>query len=136
MSEQPTAFRPLARMGWGGRASSHWRGLVQSAARNLAGRTVINRGQIGSLIWRGPGGVANFRLSGVTRDSGGTAIGACRVELFVTARDVAIAETVSDASGNFAFDMPGTGPFYLIAYKAGGTDLAGTTINTLMPVAV
>jgi hypothetical protein len=69
----------------------------------------------------------------VTRDSAGLALGNCRVELFVTARDVAIAEVVSDAAGNFAFDMPGTGPFYLVAYKAGSPDIAGTTVNTLMP---
>lgn len=136
MSELTTAFRPFARMGWGGGAASHWRGLVQTGAQNVTGRTVVNRGQVGTAIYRSPGGVANFRLSGVTRDSSGAAIGGCRVELFVTAMDVAIADTISDAGGNFAFDMPGTGPFYLVAYKAGGPDLAGTTINTLMPAVV
>jgi hypothetical protein len=136
MSAQPTAFRPLARMGWGGRAASHWRGLTQSDDRNVSGRTVINRGQIGTVVYRSPGGYANFTISGVTRDKNGTALGTCAVELYITGRDVSIAETVSDASGNFVFNMPGTGPFYLVAYRAGSPDVAGTTVNTIIPVAV
>ena len=136
MSELPTTFRPFARMGWGGRAASHWRGMVQIGNSNVAGRVVINRGQVGTVIYRSPGGVANFSISGITRDSAGASLANCRVELFVTARDVSIAETVSGSFGSFAFDMPGTGPFYLIAYKAGGPDVAGTTVNTIMPVEV
>ena len=136
MSEQPTTFRPFTRMGWGGKAASHWRGLVQTDASNVTGRTVLNRGQVGTVIYRSPGGYANFRISGVTRNSSGTALGACRVELYPTGRDTAIAETTSDASGNFFFDMPGTGSFYMVAYKAGSPDVMGTTVNTLYPVAV
>lgn len=136
MSFAPTAFRQFARCGWGGRASNHFRGLIQTDQFNDTGRTVVNRGQVGMVVYRSPGATANFQLAGVTRDSSGNALASCRVELFITARDVAIAEAISDASGNFAFDMPGTGPFYLVAYKAGGTDVAGTTVNTLIPVAV
>jgi hypothetical protein len=110
--------------------------MVQTDSLDVTGRTVINRGQVGTVIYRSPGGYANFRISGVTRDSAGVALGTCRVELYPTGRDVSIAETTSDASGNFFFDMPGTGPFYLVAYKAGSPDVAGTTVNTLLPAAV
>jgi hypothetical protein len=133
---QPTSFRSFTRMGWGGRAASHFRGLTQTDLYNVTGSTVINRGEVGTKVYCSPGGRANFRISGVTRDSGGTILGSARVELFVTSMDVSIAEKISDASGNFAFDMPGTGPFYLVAYKTGSPDIAGTTVNTIYPTAV
>jgi hypothetical protein len=136
MSEQATDFRPLARMGWGGRPASHFRGLVQTDRQNVTGRTVINRGQVGTVVWRSLGATVNMRIAAVTRDADGQPVGGCRVELMSTARDVIVAETVSNAGGNFAFDMPGTGPFYIIAYKVGGTTIAGITVNTLLPVAV
>jgi hypothetical protein len=134
MSFAPTAFRPFARGGWGGRAANHFRGLIQTDMNDLTGRTVMNRGQVGTVIYRSPGASVNFNLAGITRDSAGAILGNCRVELFITGRDVSIAETVSDAVGAFAFDMPGTGPFYLVAYKLGSPDVAGTTVNTLVAV--
>lgn len=143
MSRHVTRFRPLARMGWGGKAASHWRGQLTGLADSMALLSVEPqvlapswRNQIGTVVYRSPGGFANFRLSGVTKDSTGAALGSCRVELFLTAGDVSIAETTSGASGDFAFDMPGTGPFYLVAYKVGSPDVAGTTVNTLLPVAI
>ena len=136
MSELATTFRPLARMGWGGKAAAHWRGLVQTDNQDLTGRTVVSRGQVGSVVWRGPAGVANFRLSGVTRNSAGVVLASCRVALCLTATNAVVATTFSDGAGAFAFDMPGTGPFYLIAYKPGSPDVAGTTVNTLVPAAV
>lgn len=142
MSRYATPFRPLARMGWGGNAATHWRGLL-SGGNDALGMPIVDpqvigpswQGQIGTVVYRSPGGVANFRLAGVTRDSGANAVGGCRVELFLTATDTPVATTVSDTNGNFVFDGTSTGPFYMVAYKAGGTDLAGTTVNTLTPVA-
>lgn len=139
MSFEATSFRPLARGGWGGRAASHFRGELArgKAALGLPVKDpqVLGpswRGQIGTVVYRSAGVTVNYAISGVTRDSVGAALGNCRVELFVTALDVSIAETVSDASGNFRFANPGTGPFYIVAYKAGGADVAGTTVNTLV----
>lgn len=133
MSELATAFRPLSRMGWGGKAASHWRGLVQTDDRDLAGRTAINRGQIGTVVYRSTGVRVNFAISGVTRDSGGVALGGCRVELYVTGSDQPLLLATSDASGNFNFGNPGTGPFYIVAYKAGSPDVSGTSVNSLLP---
>ena len=76
----------------------------------------------------------NETISGVTRDSAGAALGACIVQLFRTPSDSAAQEIISDASGNFSFDNPGSGPFYIVAYKAGAPDLAGTTVNTIVAV--
>jgi hypothetical protein len=132
MSFGPTSFRPFARQGFGGRGAGDWRGLTQTDKNGLTGRTVVSRGQVGTLQFRSPGASVNYSISGVTRDNNGTALGFARVELFITAGDKALMETVSDISGNFRFDMPGTGPFYLLAYKAGSPDIAGTTVNTIV----
>jgi hypothetical protein len=75
---------------------------------------------------------SNSALTGVTRDSTGAVLGTCEVVLYSTI-DVVIGSQFSDASGNFSFLNPGTGPFYIVAYKPGAPDVAGTTVNTLLP---
>lgn len=139
MSYGPTAFRPLARGGWGGRASSHWRGAQGLATgttplASVAGAEPLLWGQIGTVIYRSKGVTVNYAIAGVSRDSGGAALAGCVIDLFTTGSDALRDSQVSNASGNFSFAMPGTGPFYIVAYKAGGTDVAGTTVNTLIPV--
>jgi hypothetical protein len=75
---------------------------------------------------------SNSTLVGVTRDSTGAVLGNVEVVLYSTI-DVVIGSQYSDASGNFSFQNPGTGPFYIVAYKTGAPDVAGTTVNTLLP---
>jgi len=79
---------------------------------------------------------SNRALTGVSRDSTGAILGSCVIDLFVSGSDQLWARTVSDGSGVFSFGNPGTGPFYIVAYKAGSPDVAGTTVNTLLPAAV
>ena len=139
MSFAATSFRPLTRSGWGGRAASHFRGALAVTMPD-AGLPIedpqtlaVNRwGQIGTIIYRNPGVQKNYAISGITRDSAAVPIGSCRVELYQTGGDIPTLTTISDASGNFRFDSPGSGPFYLVAYKAGAPDVAGTSINTLL----
>jgi hypothetical protein len=76
---------------------------------------------------------SNRVIVGVTRDSGGAVLGNVVVDLFITGSDSIVGTTTSDASGNFSFSNPGTGPFYIVAYKAGAPDVAGTSVNTLLP---
>jgi hypothetical protein len=72
-------------------------------------------------------------LTGVTKDSTGTPLGSCVVQLFTTADERFIKETTSDSvTGAYSFDILVTGPFFIVAYKAGSPDVAGTTINTLL----
>jgi hypothetical protein len=75
-----------------------------------------------------------FRITGTTKDSTGAALGTCVVDLFDTATDVRLDTTTSDASGVFEFRGAGQPPnaYYLVAYKAGSPDVAGTTVNTLV----
>ena len=79
---------------------------------------------------------SNRAITGVTRDSTGAVLANCHVDLFISNADVLRAETTSDASGNFSFGNPGTGPFYIVAYKTGSPDVAGTTANTLFPAVI
>jgi hypothetical protein len=74
-----------------------------------------------------------FRLTGTTRDTTGVALGSCTVDWFNTADDVKIDSTTSDANGLFEFRTAGQPPnaYYLVAYKAGSPDVAGTTVNSL-----
>jgi hypothetical protein len=129
MSFVPTAFRPLVCGGWGGRAAGHWRGKVQTDNLSVCGRTVINRGEIGTNQYRSTAPTINMTLAGVSRDSAGSALGSCTVELYHGKKMVA--GTVSDASGNYSFSNPGSGPFRIIADKAG---VAGVTAETLTAV--
>ena len=78
---------------------------------------------------------SNRALAGISRDSTGAALGLCAIDLFASS-DLVVASTISDAAGNYSFVNPGTGPFYIVAYKAGSPDVAGTTVNTLLPAAV
>ena len=74
----------------------------------------------------------SFSITGVTRDSTGAVLGSCEVHLFQTGFDIEIAQTTSDGSGNFTFIIGNNaGYFYIVAYKAGSPDVAGTTVNTL-----
>jgi hypothetical protein len=80
--------------------------------------------------------ITNFVLSGVTRNSTGTRLGNCKVELFQTSDDKKVNETMSDGSGNFTFPIhfTDTNQFYLVAYLDGSPDVAGTTVDTLTGV--
>lgn len=77
-----------------------------------------------------------FRLTGTTKDSTGAALGNCVVHWFNTAGDLLLDTVTSDANGLFEFRTAGQPPnaYYLVAYKAGSTDVAGTTVNTLTGV--
>ena len=125
MSFHTTAFRPLARAGWGGRASSHWRGPV-------VGR--MSRGPIGTAQSRSKGVTSNPTLTGISRDSAGAPTGTCQILAFCTVNKTLAGETTSDASGNWSMVVLTSGPFFLVEYKDGGTPVAGSSLNTLLPV--
>jgi hypothetical protein len=72
-----------------------------------------------------------WKLSGITKDSGGSVLGNCVVTLDQTSTDLPLAKTTSDANGNFSFMISPAVVCYLNAYKVGSPDVAGTTVNTL-----
>lgn len=74
-----------------------------------------------------------YHLTGVTKSSTGAALGSVTVKLYRTSDDALIATTTSDGSGNYSFTLSNTTTqYYVVAYKAGSPDVAGTTVNTLV----
>lgn len=74
-----------------------------------------------------------LHISGVTKDSAGAVLGDCVVQLFRTINDAIIEETTSDANGIYSFATVALGTqYYVVAYKTGSPDVAGTTVNTLI----
>lgn len=84
--------------------------------------------------WQGriPQPAAYQRLVGVTKDSGGSTLGQCVVQAFRSVDGAFITQTMSDANGNYDLRVPTLDAVYLVAYKAGAPDVAGTTVNTLV----
>lgn len=74
----------------------------------------------------------NAAITGVTRDSAGTALGTVVVQLFRSVDDTYIGATTSDGSGIYSIATVVSGPFYIVAYKVGAPDVAGTTVDTLI----
>ena len=79
----------------------------------------------------------NLRISGVTYNSAGVALGNCVVKLMQRDTDRCVCQNVSDANGNFVLQLPvglsqaNTKTYYIISYLAGSPDVMGTTVNTL-----
>lgn len=75
-----------------------------------------------------------WRVSGTTKNSAGTAIGSCIVDLFCTTDDAKVDSTISDTTivGAFSFSVGLSLAYYAVAYLAGSPDVAGTTVNTLV----
>lgn len=84
--------------------------------------------------FEGSGGQQAKKLIGTTRDSAGAVLGSCVVHAFLTASDLETGQAVSDTAGYFEVPVPYTGAHYLVAYKPGSPAVAGSTVNTLIPV--
>lgn len=73
-----------------------------------------------------------WSVTGQTLDASSVALAGCKVEAFKTGSDEYLGDTTSDGAGNYAFNFSTNSfPLYLVAYKAGSPDVAGTTVNTL-----
>lgn len=73
----------------------------------------------------------NFALEGVTRDTNSAALGSVVVQLFRTTDNSFIEQSTSDVNGNYQLSTPYSDAHYIVAYKAGSPDIAGTTVDTL-----
>ena len=77
---------------------------------------------------------ASLLIVGITKDHTGAVLPGCTVKLFRTSDDVYVASAISNAVGRYVLSTSGdNGPYYVVAYLAGSPDVAGTTLNTLMP---
>jgi len=77
-------------------------------------------------------------IKGITKNSSGTPISGVIVQAFRTSDDYYMGAVESREDGSY--DCPTCSPagiqHYLVAYKAGSPDIAGTTVNTLTPTNV
>lgn len=74
-------------------------------------------------------------ISGVTKDSTGIPLAGVLVSLFLTIGQILLEQVISDGNGNYAFSSVGLGEtYFVVAYKAGSPDVAGTTRNDLIGV--
>lgn len=138
-------------IGAGGRRGSGGTIARPGGASSLSGTWGIGRGQRPGANRQGlsPGGFSlnpssrpfrsrplsdyiSARITGTTLDSAGSPLGSCVVDMFRTSDDIKVDSTTSDGSGVFSFIPLQYGPFYLVAYKPGSPDVAGTTVNTLV----
>ncbi len=81
------------------------------------------------------GGAQHKKFIGTSRDSAGAPLGGCVIQAYRTSDDAPAGRCVSDSGGYF--ECPtffGAVAHYLVAYKQAGPDIAGTTVNTLIPV--
>lgn len=93
------------------------------------------RGQVGTVFYRSRGNQIIHTLSGITKDSAGAVLAGCTVDMFRTLDDVLVDRATSDGAGVYTIPVSGPGgPFYLVAYKAGAPDVAGTSVNTLIAI--
>lgn len=70
----------------------------------------------------------------MTKDSAGAVLTSATVKLFRTTTDEKLLEVVSDAvTGVYEFNLNQSGwAHYVVVYKAGAPDVAGTSVNTLV----
>lgn len=74
----------------------------------------------------------SFSINGITRDSADAPLGNCETHLFQTESDVQLDEGISDGAGNYSFtEGSNSGNVYIVAYKPGSPDVAGTSVDTL-----
>jgi len=95
---------------------------------NSTGRWGVERGNDSA------GGQQRLKLTGTTRDNTGAVLGSCMVLGFRSSDEAFEGQMTSDTAGYFEFPCQYTTAHYLVAYKPDGPDVAGTTVNTLIPV--
>lgn len=105
------------------------RGLIGQNGRHRRGKGPPIRG-MALQPFPGPG----VFITGITRDCQGNPLGNCTVKLFGTDNDVLYGQTTSDGSGNYSISAGPGRQYYVVVYKAGSPDVAGTSVNTLQPV--
>ena len=73
-------------------------------------------------------------ITGQCLDGNGAPLAGAVVKGFRTSDNLYVGQTTSDSNGNYSFGSPYVGVnHYLEAYLPGSPDIAGTTVNTLIP---
>lgn len=70
-------------------------------------------------------------VSGITIDQLGARLPSCVVKAFNSVTNVFVTSTMSDATGAYTLLLPAGNTYFLVAYKPGSPDQAGTSVNTI-----
>jgi hypothetical protein len=73
-------------------------------------------------------------VNGTTFDSTGAVLASCVVLLFETATNLWRGITLSDGNGAYVIDAAPGVAYFLVWYKAGAPDVAGSSVNTVLAV--
>lgn len=112
------------------------RGVGQGLAGPLGTDASNYSGHWGVRMPQNSGNSTRLRITGVTRGAGGAAIGGVTVQAVAADGSSAGDRVTSDAAGFYEATVqnPPTGQQYKVdAYLVGSPDIAGTTVNTLVP---
>lgn len=109
------------------------RGVGQGISPNLsADAGTSSRWGVNQI--EGAGSQAQKKFKGNTLDKNGARLGNCTVRGFRTSDNLFTCIVVSDPGGYYELCVAYTDAHFIVAYKSGSPDRAGTTINTLIPV--
>jgi len=70
-------------------------------------------------------------VTGITIDQLGARLPGCTVKAFNSVTNVFVTSTISDGSGVYTMTLPKGSTYFLIAYKVGSPDRAGTSVQTI-----
>lgn len=89
-------------------------------------------------LWSGydeSGGQQQKKITGNTLDASGNPLGSCVIQCYLTSTDAFVGQVTSDSGGYYELPSYFSGAtHYLVAYKPGSPDVAGTSVNTIVPV--
>jgi hypothetical protein len=78
-----------------------------------------------------------YTLSGVTRDATGNPLPSVVVEVYDTASNAYLGTATSDGVGAYTATLSSsTSACFAVGYLVGSPDVAGTTLNNLVPVEI
>jgi hypothetical protein len=105
---------------------------------NMDGAASIGNGMADTDLFEpyscdGDGNQTKRFIRGIVKDSVDVAVAGALVQGFVTATDAYVGEVQSNLDGTYTLGtetLPGVA-HYLVAYKPGSPDVAGTTVNTI-----
>lgn len=74
-----------------------------------------------------------YTLTGQIVDAGSSPVSGAIVKAFLTGNDRFIGQATSNSTGGYSISTGYFQNHYIVAYLDSTTDLAGTTVNNLMP---
>ena len=105
---------------------------------SLVGRDISNSNGYEPFSCDGAGCQFKNRIVGQCLDASDNPVANAIVQGFVTATDDFVGEVTANNEGYYYLmtEQSTSTPHYLVAYKVGAPDIAGTTVNTILPTAV